>query len=124
MELITYDKFINNILETRGRFACGDEYHERHHIVPRCMGGTNRKTNLIDLFAREHFIAHKLLAQENPNNKGLTYAWGCMAFVKRDDTDRYELTSAEYDEVKIPLAMHTKVKITSFMGNVIQKKHE
>lgn len=39
----TYEEFINNILETRGRFACGDEYHERHHIVPKCMGGTNEE---------------------------------------------------------------------------------
>lgn len=116
MELITCDKFINNILETRGRFACGDEYHERHHIVPRCMGGTNSKTNLIDLFAREHFIAHKLLAQENPNNKGLTYAWGCMAFVKRDDTDRYELTSAEYEEVKIAISHAHKGENNQFYG--------
>lgn len=116
MELITYDKFINNILETRGRFACGYEYHERHHIVPRCMGGTNSKTNLIDLFAREHFIAHKLLAQENPNNKGLTYAWGCMAFVKRDDTDRYELTSEEYEEVKIAISHAHKGENNQFYG--------
>ena len=29
---ITYQDFIQNILNTRGRFNCGDEYHERHHI--------------------------------------------------------------------------------------------
>ena len=62
---MTYEEFINNILETRGRFACGDEYHERHHIVPKCMDGSNDEENLIDLFAREHFEAHRLLALEN-----------------------------------------------------------
>ena len=51
MENITYEEFIQNILETRGRFGCGDEYHESHHIVPRCMGGEDNKENLIDLFA-------------------------------------------------------------------------
>lgn len=56
---MTYIEFINNILDTRGRFSCGDEYHERHHITPRCMGGTDDNDNLIDLFAREHFEAHK-----------------------------------------------------------------
>ena len=65
---MTYDEFIQNILNTRGRFACGEEYHERHHITPRCMNGDNSKDNLIDLYAREHFIAHKLLAEENPQN--------------------------------------------------------
>ena len=65
---MNYKTFIENILNTRGRFACGEEYHERHHIIPKSCGGTNDKNNLIDLFAKEHFIAHKLLALENPDN--------------------------------------------------------
>ena len=55
-----YEEFINNILNNRGRFACGDEYHERHHIIPRCIGGTDDYNNLIDLYAKEHFEAHRL----------------------------------------------------------------
>lgn len=77
-ESLTYQAFIGNILQTRGRFACGDEYHERHHIVPKCLGGTNEENNLIDLFAREHFEAHRLLALEHPENNGLQYAWWNM----------------------------------------------
>ena len=69
MEELTYKDFINNIIKVRGRFACGDEYHEKHHILPKCMGGTDEKDNLIDLFAREHFEAHRLLALENPENE-------------------------------------------------------
>lgn len=38
---VTYQEFINNILNTRRRFACGEEYYERHHIRPKCIGGTN-----------------------------------------------------------------------------------
>ena len=89
MENITYEEFIQNILDTRGRFACGDEYHERHHIIPKCMGGTNDKDNLIDLYAREHFEAHRLLALENPENEKLIYAWHMMAVVKDKNQDRY-----------------------------------
>jgi hypothetical protein len=100
----TYNEFINNILETRGRFACGDEYHERHHILPRCMGGQNDEENLIDLYAREHFIAHKLLAQDNQDNDSLVYAWSCMAFVKRNNQERYELTPEEYEEARTALS--------------------
>lgn len=100
----TYEEFINNILETRGRFACGDKYHERHHIKPKCMGGTNDDDNLIDLYAREHFEAHKLLAKENPNNNSLVYAWSCMAFVKGANQERYELTAEEYEDVRTALS--------------------
>lgn len=97
---MSYDEFINNILETRGRFACGDEYHERHHIVPKCMGGTNDDDNLIDLFAREHFEAHKLLALENPDNEELIYAWACMAWVKDKNQQRVCISPEEFEEVR------------------------
>ena len=101
MENLTYEKFINNILETRGRFACGDEYHERHHIVPRCVGGTNEEYNLIDLFAREHFEAHRLLALENPENNGLQYAWWNMCQIQGNDgQDRYIPTAEEFEHSK------------------------
>lgn len=106
MENLTYDEFINNILETRGRFACGDEYHERHHIVPKCVGGTNDEENLVDLFAREHFIAHKMLAEENPNEEGLLYAWWCMSIQTNEHTkERYQLTAEEYEEVRTKFAL-------------------
>lgn len=95
-----YQEFIQNILNTRGRFNCGDEYHERHHIIPKCLGGGNEEENLIDLFAKEHFIAHKLLAQENPDNNSLVFAWTCMAFPNNNVQERYETTPEEYEEAK------------------------
>lgn len=95
----TYKEFIENILNTRGRFNCGDEYHEKHHIKPQCLGGTNNDDNLIDLYAHEHFIAHKLLALENPTNEKLIYAWWMMAHVKSDNQER-EVSPMEYEEAK------------------------
>lgn len=94
----TYEEFINNILETRGRFACGEEYHERHHIVPKCMGGSNDEENLIDLFAREHFVAHMLLALEHPEEHRLVYAWNMMCNSKNG---QYEITAEEYEQLRI-----------------------
>ena len=98
---MTYEEFINNILETRGRNGCGDEYHETHHIVPKCMGGSNDKENLIDLFVREHFEAHRLLALENPENDGLVHAWWMMAHTNHANQRDYEITAEEYEEARI-----------------------
>ncbi len=97
----TYEEFINNILNTRGRFACGDVYHERHHIIPKCMGGGNDEENLIDLFAREHFEAHRLLVLEKPNNDKLAYAWNMMCNSKNGD---YQITAEEYEKARIDFA--------------------
>lgn len=110
---MTYEEFINNILETRGRFACGDEYHERHHIVPRCMGGGNEEENLIDLFAREHFEAHRLLALENPDEDGLVYSWFRMSFGKNQDRITHIVTAEEYEEAR---KAHSELQKKRFSG--------
>lgn len=96
----TYDEFIKNILDTRGRFGCGDIYHERHHIIPKCIGGTGEDENLIDLFAREHFVAHKLLAKENPDEEKLVYAWTFMSRIQRDNKI-FEITPEEYEDARL-----------------------
>ena len=41
-------------------------YSEKHHIVPRSLGGTDDKCNIVLLTAREHFIAHLLLSKIYP----------------------------------------------------------
>lgn len=108
----TYEEFIQNILDTRGRFNCGDEYYEKHHILPKCMGGGNEEENLIDLFAKEHFIVHKLLALENPENEQLVYAWWCMAVQTNEHTkERYIIDAQEYENVRLAYSnmMHEKM---------------
>jgi hypothetical protein len=37
--------------------------HERHHILPRCMGGTEEDANIAILTYEEHFLAHWLLTK-------------------------------------------------------------
>ena len=36
-------------------------YYERHHIIPKSLGGPNTKSNLVKLVPRQHYIAHLLL---------------------------------------------------------------
>ena len=40
-----------------------DGYCEVHHIVPRSLGGSDDVDNLIRLTARQHFVAHWMLAR-------------------------------------------------------------
>ena len=40
-----------------------DGYVERHHVIPRSLGGSNKKSNLVALTYREHFICHWLLTK-------------------------------------------------------------
>jgi len=65
-------------------------YYERHHIIPRCMGGEGalweHKThsNIVLLTAKEHFIAHLLLHKAYPADVRLQRAlWALMNFKKK-----------------------------------------
>ena len=49
-----------------------DGYKERHHIIPKSLNGTDNPSNLVDLTAREHFIAHFLLAKIHGGNQWLS----------------------------------------------------
>lgn len=54
----------------------GDVYYEKHHIVPKSLGGSNRKENLVLLTAREHFLCHWLLTKmyEGEARRKMLYA--------------------------------------------------
>lgn len=54
--LVRYNNFISAL---QGQVVEG--YSEKHHIVPRSHGGSNKKDNLIALTPRQHFIAHRML---------------------------------------------------------------
>ena len=60
-----YDKLIKS---RQNRILDKDIYTETHHIIPRCMSGNDDKNNLIELTAREHYIAHLILYKIYPNN--------------------------------------------------------
>lgn len=47
------------------RFKGYGDYYELHHIIPRCCGGTNAKSNLVLLTLYEHLQAHWLMYLEN-----------------------------------------------------------
>lgn len=53
-------------------------YTERHHVVPRCMGGTNEPHNIVALTPEEHFVAHQLLVKMHPAHVGLMWAASAM----------------------------------------------
>lgn len=72
-----YQKHYNILIE-RARNRSLEEYKERHHIIPRCIGGTDDLLNLVDLTAEEHFVAHQLLVKLYPNNKKIISALSKM----------------------------------------------
>lgn len=70
---MNYEKHYNLLID-RARNRTLEGYSERHHIIPKCMGGDNSKENLVRLTAEEHYVAHQLLVKMYPDNDSLVYA--------------------------------------------------
>lgn len=65
---MNYKKHYELLILTRlNRVTLTTEYYEKHHILPKSMGGDNSKNNIILLTAREHYIAHLLLYKFSKN---------------------------------------------------------
>lgn len=62
----------------RARSRKLEGYVERHHVVPKCMGGTNDRSNLVRLTPEEHYVAHQLLVKMHPGNGKLIFAASVM----------------------------------------------
>lgn len=74
---MNYQKIYNLLIE-RAKNRCIDGYFERHHIVPKCMGGNDAEENLVKLTPEEHYIAHQLLVKIFPTNYALAKAAAMM----------------------------------------------
>ena len=57
-------------------------YTEKHHIVPKSLGGTNTMNNLVKLSAREHFICHLLLTKMTSGKDRYRMLQAAEAFTK------------------------------------------
>lgn len=84
-------------------------YTERHHITPKCLGGSNEKTNIAILTAREHFLAHRLLCKIYPKNYKLSFALMIMSSGKSKSAVGHKVSSREYQKIRADFQRNLKI---------------
>lgn len=67
-----YNSIINQALERVNK-----SYVEKHHIIPRFMGGTDELSNIVKLSPREHYLCHVILTKIVPENKKYAAVKSC-----------------------------------------------
>lgn len=92
-----YDLLMEKV---KNRALLKDIYTERHHILPKCLGGGNTKDNIVKLLPKEHFIAHLLLFKIYPNNKEIAYAFWMMCNGNRKEKRGYLVSGKIYEEIR------------------------
>lgn len=112
------DKFIKNKyfnwyfnIINKSKNQVKNDYVEKHHIIPKCMGGTDEPENIVPLTAREHFICHWLLVKivEDDVKYKLMYALSMMQNKSKYNPDR-NLTSRQYEICKKYNSIATRLR--------------
>ena len=107
-----YYDYINSIIKTRGQWNINDgDYKECHHIIPKSYGGPGKAgqkhENIIWLYAKEHYQAHKILAEDNPTENNVVYAFWLMNNMNNKNQKR-EIGSAEEYELSRKLFIQSE----------------
>lgn len=93
-----YKKIYYQIInQAKNRTKTENVLYEKHHIIPKCLGGDNSKENLVNLTYREHFICHRLLVKFTEGEQKYKMLWALhrMAY-----TEKYTITSRLYEIVR------------------------
>lgn len=127
---MNYQKIYNDLISRAQARESLTEYKETHHIIPRCMGGSDDKENLVELTGREHFIAHWLLCKIY-DTPGLKKAFGLMCLTGKNrsykiSSQLYELGRRRLSEAAIgrEVSIETREKISrALKGRKFTKEH-
>lgn len=76
LQLNRYHKFIDRL-----RNQVVDGYCEKHHILPRSLGGSDDPSNIICLTVRQHYIAHWMLWKAYGGSMAVAFDY--MSGIKR-----------------------------------------
>ena len=106
-----YTKWYYQIIENARSRESIEGYTEKHHIIPKSLGGSNDQINLVILTAREHFICHWLLTKmtKGKNRSKMSYACKLMLQIKnQSQTSRYKPKSIMYKLIQESLNTNLK----------------
>lgn len=95
-----YHRWYFSIINNAKIRATPNGYSENHHILPKSMGGTWAKKNIVSLTAREHFICHLLLTKMTSGIAKQKMFWALKRLVPNRTTEkRYSPRSSKIYEM-------------------------
>lgn len=114
---------IHDAIIDRARNRTLQGYRERHHVIPRCLGGSNDKLNLVELTAREHFIVHKLLCEIYLNEPKLIYAYWMMSrsISNSKYIREYSVSSKDYERSR---RLFSDISSKQQLGKTLTDEHK
>lgn len=104
-----YTKWYYNIVKNAKSRVILDGYTEKHHIVPRCMGGKDGD-NIVTLTAKEHFICHRLLIKMVTGQTKCRLSYALLWFTRKNPNHkRPTITSRQYETIRKEVAKASSI---------------
>lgn len=91
---MNYQRIYDLLVEKAQNRTDTEGYTEKHHVVPRTLGGSDDASNIVIFTGREHFIAHLLLAKIHGGP--MWHAAHMMSNMKRYTNRKYEKIREEH----------------------------
>ena len=98
-------------------------YTERHHIIPKSLGGSNDPDNLVKLTAREHFITHVLLTKFTESTHKAKMIHALWRFCVGGNKNQKLVSSRYYEKLKIQFAEMKSVEMIGDKNHFYGKTH-
>lgn len=81
----------------------------KHHIIPKSLGGSDAKDNILECTPREHYICHLLLAKSTETPE-MIYAWNMMRKEAKSSRNFESLLIEKYKLMSKRLIGKTSIK--------------
>jgi hypothetical protein len=121
-----YTKIYFDIIKNAQSRPNRSGYVEHHHIIPKSLGGSNAKNNLVKLTAREHFICHwlltKMVSTDNEQYK-VDKAFLCMSYLINSNHERYRIYGRAFENVRKKCSMSLSKKMLGDNNPMYGKTH-
>jgi hypothetical protein len=95
-------------------------YTEKHHIIPRSLGGNDTEENLVILTAREHFICHILLTKFTKDQAYYKMVYASLGMRRTRDYQHRYINARLYETIKQESA---RMQSERFKGKKLSDEH-
>lgn len=111
--------YYNIITNAQSRTPPLDVYTEKHHVIPKSLGGSNAQNNLVTLTAREHFLCHWMLTKmtSGESKKSMIFALRMLrAASTKHQRHNTLLTARVYESIR---KVHSAYLSATLKGRVV-----
>lgn len=93
-------------------------YYENHHILPKALGGSNSKDNMVLLTAREHYLCHQLIFKHYYSIKEVNSCYKmAIAFHRLSTNTKNKMNSKTYEKAKQVISRNMTGSNNPMFGN-------